>query len=405
MTGQPGVRVRAKISALSGERELDELLAESPEAARLRVLSHALPKNTPLVLYGAGNLGRFTAQRLRQAGVTPAAFADDTPGKQGQTIAGLAVLSPQAALEKFGAATVFVVTIHNPAASFVKVRRRLQQQLPGARVISFLALAWAYPDIFLPYLAFELPQRVLAKAAQIRRTFDLLADEESRRQFVAHLKFRLRLDFAALPESNGDYFPTDIVGALAADTTFVDCGAFDGDTIRLFLAHQKGQFGRIFAFEPDAGNYARLSDYVAGLDEPVRRRITINHAGVGARREQLAFNSTGDTGAALSDTGNVQVDVAPLDEVIPNEPAPLFIKIDVEGAESEALAGAASLIRDRRPMLALSIYHRPDDLWRLPSALHSLNPGQLFVRTLGEDGMDVVCFAVPQHCIARRGLS
>jgi hypothetical protein len=100
------------------------------------------------------------------------------------------------------------------------------------------------------------------------------------------------------------------------------------------------------------------------------------------------------------------VEVVPIHELIPSEPAPLFIKIDVEGAESEALAGAALMIRDRHPVLAVSVYHRPDDLWQLPFALHSLNPAsQLFMRTLGEDGMDIVCFAIPKDCVAPRASS
>jgi FkbM family methyltransferase len=406
MTGLPGAGVFAEPEIPACAEELEELFTESPETARRRAQDQALPENVPLVLYGAGNLGMTTARRLRQAGVPAAAFADDTPGKQGLMIEGLPVLSPQAALEKFGAASIFVVTVHNPAAGFVRVRRRLQQ-IPDARIISFLALAWAHPEVFLPYLSFELPQYVLAKAPDIRRTFDLLADDESRRQFVAHLKFRLWLDFDALPSSSkGDYLPADIFGALAADTTFVDCGAFDGDTIRFFLDRQNGRFGKILAFEPDAGNYQRLCSYVAGLDEPVRRRIVTRRAGVGARREQLAFNATGDTGAALSEAGTERVDVLPLHDAIPNEPAPLFIKIDVEGAEREALAGAAPVIRDRQPVLAVSIYHRPDDLWQLPFALHLLDPAnRLFIRSLGEDGMDIVCFAVPPDCTVPRGAS
>jgi FkbM family methyltransferase len=398
--------MRGEVRASSSERGLDDLLAESTAEARRRVLSHALRKDVPLVLYGAGNLGQSTARRLQDVGVEPLAFADDTPGKEGLTIAGIPVLSPQVALATFGAETIFVVTIHNPVASFLKVQGRLQQ-LFGAHVISFLALAWAYPDAFLPYLQFELPQAVLAKATAIRRAFDLLADEESRRQFVAHLKFRLRLDFPALPESaKGDYFPPDVLAPLPADATFVDCGAFDGDTVRLFLAHQSGRFGRIFAFEPDARNYQSLCDYVAGLDEPTQRRIIASCASVGARREKLSFSATGDTDAGFSETEETQVDVVPLHEVIPDDAASLFIKIDVEGAEGAALAGAAQLIRGRDPIIAVCIYHRPDDLWQLPMVLHAIEPAhRLFIRTLGEDGMDVVCFAVPQHRVARHSAS
>jgi FkbM family methyltransferase len=366
------------------------------------MLNNALLNDTAIVLFGAGHLGRSTAQRLRQAGIEPAAFADDTRNKQGQIVAGLPVLSPQAASEKFGGAAVFVVTIHNPAASFVHVRRRLQQ-LTDARIISFVALALAYPDIFLPYLAFEAPQHVLLKAADIRRAFNLLADEESRSHFVAHLRFRLHVDFDALPRcSPSDYFPADVL-ALDADTTFVDCGAFDGDTIRLFLARQNGQFGRIFAFEPDAANHALLSAYIAGLEETMQRRIKASHAAVGARHERRSFIASGTTGAAFKDNGKVEVNVVPLDEVIPDEPAALFVKMDVEGAEHEALNGARTLIRKRNPILAISVYHRPDDLWQLPCMIHSLSPASaLFLRTLGEDGMDIVCLAVPQHFVARR---
>ena len=56
------------------------------------------------------------------------------------------------------------------------------------------------------------------------------------------------------------------------------------------------------------------------------------------------------------------------------------------------------MIRRVRPVLAVSVYHRPDDLWRLPPYLKSLGPGyRLFLRTQGEDGMDVICYAVPEE--------
>ncbi|TKW71412.1 MAG: FkbM family methyltransferase, partial [Bradyrhizobium icense] len=293
-------------------------------------------------------------------------------------------------------ATIFVVTIHNPHASYATIRRRLQQQT-AERVISFLDLAWALPEIFLPYLAFELPQAVLAKAAPIRRTFGLLADAESQRQFVAHLTFRLWLDFDALPAScKGDYLDDSVLGPLAADITYVDCSAFDGDTIRPFLARTAGRFARILAYEPDAENYRKLTDYVGALPEAVRRRIVTRQAGVWDKRQQLVFMATGTTGAAFGD-GAGQADAVALDDEIADDDTPLLIKIDVEGAEAAALAGARRTIQRRRPSVVLSIYHRPDDLWELPAALHALDPSsRLFIRTLGEDGMDVVCYLVPR---------
>ncbi len=94
--------------------------------------------------------------RLRKAGVEPVAFTDDTPEKQGQSIDGLTVMSPRIAFEQFGARLVFVVTILNPLVNFMTARRRLQE-LGAVRVISFLHLAWRYPETCLPYRQFESP--------------------------------------------------------------------------------------------------------------------------------------------------------------------------------------------------------------------------------------------------------
>jgi len=86
----------------------------------------------------------------------------------------------------------------------------------------------------------------------------------------------------------------------------------------------------------------------------------------------------------------------PLQELVTEGAATVYLKYDVEGAEREALKGAEDLIRRAQPILAVSVYHKPADLWELPLYMKSLNPGyELFLRTQGEDGMDAICFAVP----------
>lgn len=374
------------------------MLGESLETARQRARLSLAPSDAPLVLYGAGNLGQAVLARLRQVGVEPVAFADDTPAKQGQTIDGLRVMTPQEAVAQAGAHTVFAVTILNPLLSFLEAKRRLRR-LTNARVIPFLRIAWSYPESFLPHYQFDLPQHVLPKAADIRPALHVFADSESRRQFVAHIRFRLWLDYKALPASSkGDYFPPDVLAPLPPDVTFVDCGAYDGDTVRRFLSQQRGAFGRIYAFEPDEKNCQRLREYVAAMGGEVAHRVHVCHAGVGARRERLKFNSTGNMSAAFDGTGDAEVDVLPLPEVVEDDGSALYIKFDVEGAERDALAGAEELIRRARPIIAISVYHRPDDLWELPLYLQALDLGyKLFLRTLGEDGMDVICYAV-QPC-------
>jgi hypothetical protein len=51
---------------------------------------------------------------------------------------------------------------------------------------------------------------------------------------------------------------------------------------------------------------------------------------------------------------------------------PTFIKLDVEGAEPEALIGGRQTITSHRPTLAVSAYHQPDHLWSLIHAIDAL---------------------------------
>jgi FkbM family methyltransferase len=378
------------------EADLDLMLSEPIASAEHRARSLGELRGGPIVLYGAGNLGQTVLERLRRQHVEPVAFADDTPGKQGQVINSLLVITPEEAVGRYGDEATFVVTVLNPLASYLVLERRLRA-ITTARIVSFLQLAWVYAGEFLPYYEFELPQHLLRKAPEIKRAFQLFTDDEARRQYVAHLRFRLHLDYAALPaSSDGDYFPVDVVGQLSPNITFVDCGAYDGDTIRRFLRQQHGAFERIHAFEPDETTCRRLRAYVESLGTGVASRIHVLQAAVGSRRQSARFISTGGTGSAIGGAGDSEVDVVALQDVIQDEEAPLYIKFDVEGAESEALAGAERLIRRSRPILAVSVYHRPNDLWEIPAYLHSLDLGyNLSLRTQGEDGLDVVCYAVP----------
>jgi FkbM family methyltransferase len=381
------------------EAELDELLSESPAVAAERMAEQARVHETGsqvYALYGAGQLGRATLKKLRAAGVEPVAFADDTPEKQGQVIDGLPVMTPKTARERFGVQLVFVVTILNPLLNFMTARRRLAE-LTGARVLSFLHLAWRYSESFLPYCQFETPQNLLAKAADIRRAFQLFADEESRRQFVAHLRFRLRLDHESLPLCAPDnYFPPGVLPVLPPNAVFVDCGAYDGDSVRAFLAHQQGRFRSIYAFEPDAHNCERLRAYVASLGADAAERIHVFNAGVGDRRTTLRFDPAGNMSSSFSSTGTVEVEVIPIDEVVVANGAPFYLNFDVEGAEWGALRGCERLLTDARPLMAISVYHRPDDLWQLPLSVAGRDLDyRFFLRTQGEDGTDVICYTLP----------
>ena len=99
--------------------------------------------------------------------------------------------------------------------------------------------------------------------------------------------------------------------------------------------------------------------------------------------------------------GAIEVECAPLDEILPFQPS--FIKMDVEGAERDAVAGAARTLREARPVLALCAYHRVGDMWRLPCLIDRLAPDyRLHLRRHAEGGWDLVCYAVPAERAGER---
>ena len=89
------------------------------------------------------------------------------------------------------------------------------------------------------------------------------------------------------------------------------------------------------------------------------------------------------------------VDVAPLDEILDGI-HPTYMKFDVEGAEHDALVGGAQTIREAMPVMAICLYHRPEDLWDLPLLVRSIAPGyRFFVRRHSDERWETVLYAVP----------
>ena len=349
-----------------------------------------------LVLYGAGTLGRSVLKRLRAGGIEPVAFADDTPAKQGTVIDGLKVLPPEQIATQFGSDFVLAVTILNSALCFLDAKKLLQQRT-GHEALSLLALARTFPDALMPYLQYDRPAQIFENAPHIRRAFQILSDERAREEFVAHLNFRLTARYDLLPaKSQPPYFAPGLVGKFSSDCTLVDCGAYDGDTIHQFLQHQGGRFGTIVAFEPDKRNFENLRNYVRSLGANVASRIHLHHGAVGDHSGEAPFDDTGDMSAAVRPDATGKVKLFALDDVVRSSGSDIYVKFDIEGFELQALNGARSLLQSQRPALAVSAYHRPADLWEIPLYLHDLDIGyRLAVRTEGDDGMDLVCYALP----------
>jgi FkbM family methyltransferase len=385
-------------------QELEELLSEGVEKARAREKAAfdelAGPFSRAIVLFGAGNLGRRTLAKLREQGIEPLAFLDNNSARWGTAIDGVEVLSPSEGANRYGTSAVFVITVWG-ALGVDRMKTRVEQlrKLGCLRVCSFATLYWKYSDTLLPHYAVDLPHLVYQEADQVRQGLRVWADNASKREYLAQLRWRLTMDFDCLPEPVGHaiYFPKDIC-ALRQDEVFVDCGAYDGDTIRLFLEQSQSMFQRLIAFEPDAANFEILKKSVAVLETNVRNRIHLRHAATSNENGRVLI-AEGNGAASSIGRGDSEVDAVALDhEGIPTT----YLKMDIEGAEAASLNGAAQTIRQHSPVLAISAYHRQNDIWNIPLLIQSINPNySFFLRPHLLEGFDLVCYGIPHDRLIR----
>ena len=379
------------------ESLLTELLAEQIDAARVRSEREfdriAAPFEDRIVVFGVGHLGNLAASGLRGAGIEPLAFCDNNSRFWGSRKDGLLVMSPAEAVERYRDSAAFVVGIYNSNAP-----RRQLHDLGCTRVVPYPVLFWKHWRTMPREDRLELPHRILGRAGEMAAGYDLLSDERSRREFCAQIRWRCLLDYGCLPAADDPhemYFAAEVF-TLLPEEVFVDCGAFDGDSIRAFLGASGGRFGKIYAFEADAANCSALTEYRSGLGAGIADRLKILPCAVGARNETVRFCADGSVGSRMADSGETQeVECRTIDSVLAGA-APTLVKMDIEGAEPDALRGAVRTMADCRPVMAVCAYHKCEHLWEIPQLLKSANPDyRIFLRRYAEDCWETVYYAVP----------
>jgi len=384
---------------------LEELFAEGEAGATARERSAfdlmAGPSKDRIVLFGAGRVGRKTLAGLRKVHIEPIAFIDNNARLWNTSVEGVRVLSPEDAARLHGDQATFVITIWRGEATDRMAQREAQLRRLGCRyVVTFPPLFWKRAEAFLPHYAVDLPHRVHQQAEEVRRAGHLWSDDASRGEYLTQLRWRLLGEFDGLysPVQHTMYFPLELC-PLTDHEVFVDCGAYDGDSIRSFVGKTKNSFERIYSFEPDPANFERLEKDVAL--RPERESITLQRAAVGAHTGTVTFSGDGNEASSVGKGGMV-VDCVTLDQVLSGA-QPTYIKIDIEGAELDALTGARGIIQRYSPVLAICSYHLQDHLWKIPLLIQSINPHySFFLHPHLVEGWDLVCYAIPKSRLLRR---
>lgn len=197
---------------------------------------------------------------------------------------------------------------------------------------------------------------------------------------------------APLRSSQGvEYFDRSAGVMLGSEEVFVDGGMFDGDTAMAFVHQTKGQFLHYYGFEIDDTNYRKAVQNLSGIE-----RITLVQQGLWSSEAERHYRTNLCASSKLSESGDGIIQVTSLDKFFADlSGQPTLIKLDIEGAEKEALLGAEHTIKSVRPKLAICAYHKPEDIYTLPQLLTGYDAGYQFaLRHYSDNLLDTVLYAV-----------
>lgn len=206
---------------------------------------------------------------------------------------------------------------------------------------------------------------------QIVKSFDLLDNEQSKVVFSNLIRYRLEQDLDQIRSirTNDMYLPSCIIDTLQKNSIIFDIGAFIGDTVDQFLGIKDAKM--IYAFEPESNNYKIIRDkYMQNNVVTTENMVISNSTG------RMYISNDGAESFASSKKDNTMAEVvsSTLDDYcIHNNLVPNYLKMDVEGFERQVLTGGQQLIHDHKPLMAISVYHRASDLWKIPILIKRLN--------------------------------
>jgi len=397
-------------NTLGGIDWLTECLGRAPHKPspdeHLATMRSDLAETEAIVIFGAGSGGRRTYKELRARNVTVAHFIDNFATGD---VNGIPIYSPKDAPDCdypiVLASTWFVDVYHQLTET--------EQRYASRKIIPVPDCAFITMTIFDDMVGWPFYEVFERRIADFKRVYELWDDEASRLTYARILAYRL--GFFAPESLRSNEFPCppdvyeqtakpvpelpdalddDVKRAIAStfahphywldgfmtpksgDVVF-DGGAWEGDTAYWYAQHCQPS-GHVYAFEPSPFNFDKLASNVdkmncTGLITPVKQGLSLkpgeavwtemSNAGtcsrIGDDQENGQRISLTSVDAFVQDHGLERLDT---------------IKMDLEGADFDALQGATHTIKTLQPDLAISMYHQADHLVDIPLWIHENCP-------------------------------
>ncbi len=359
----------SKVADSSSHRDnvIAALKAPSPDSNR----------PLPVVLYGAAGSSVRVEKFLNKNGISvDGFFVDGDPASHSANRIGL-IKTIDEICETYKSFNVVLAAAVSPAAA--------EQKLSAYRNVN------AVYDIGRP---FDIDNDkfnndyITANLQKYEAVYEMLSDDFSKKVFIEFLSAKLFGNERNIQSicTGEQYFQSFL--SLSSHEVFVDGGAYQGDTLAEFIKVTGCRYEKYFAFEPDAANMNELRKFVE-VNEI--KNVTLIQKGLWCKPDVLSFSDNKGGSSSITDNSETKIHVDSVDNVCPDA---TFIKMDIEGAELQAIKGCAQTIAANKPKLAICVYHRPDDILEIPLFIKELVPEyKLFLRIHAPFSSECVLYA------------
>ncbi|MBL8386222.1 MAG: FkbM family methyltransferase [Burkholderiales bacterium] len=353
-----------------------------------------------VVVFGTTQFSQVWLNAANKRGVRTLAVVDDF--RPGLECGGRQIISSRAFLELARRHPKLVAVSGARYDRAVRHFDRLAAQA-GVPVLSFEQGIRRYGlSEAIDYRLADWGPAIAARTDEYLRIEGRAADEYTRETLYAVLLFHLT---GAMEWIHSVYRPYPTLyfrtGLYAPrrNERFVDCGASIGESTGGLLALTRNQVERVWMIEPDKYNQAKLRALIAEQGPAVQPRLSLHDVAVGSAPGTMPFNHVGGHGGSIAtethsygEIGEVRIE--PVDAIV--DARPTLIKMDIEGAELDALKGARRSIVDGRPVMTISAYHRATDLIDIPDFVCGLDRGyRIGLRHHTEERWDTCLYFLP----------
>lgn len=368
---------------------MNQLNSLPKESTVWEILHHT---DRPIVLYGTGNGGDKLIDALAKIGRTPQGVFASDGFVRNRTFHDMPVLSLAETEKRFGKDMIILCAFGSSVPDVMDHMCRLDN-----------TYTFYMPE--LPLYSGELfdYDYFAAHKDELELAYCLMSDEPSRNIFCDVLEYRLSGKIEHL--QNTETFDISLSSLLATDKVYIalDGGAYNGDTAKQMM-DVFPHLSLLIAAEPDARTFRKLSAYAEtsnGIVQPI-------NCALGDFDGTYTFSSSGSRGSGIAGKNmrakTVEVESRTLDALCADKEIDL-IKLDIEGNEGAALRAVKDTVTRSQPALAVSLYHKTEDLFSLPLQVASIcgdNYAYYLRRVPCYPAWDLMLYAIPDRLKAQQ---